>query len=224
MSYILDAIKKADQQRRRGEVPTLTSAAPTTAKRPLWALYGALGLGLLVLGVGIGWWSPWRTESPPLARSQVRLAEASPPRPAPTFKPAPPPTSATRQEAPAAAIDFAQPPSPGRTASAPVRAERAASPSPVLPPKAGGEAQTASPPEAKVGTRSELPMSIQQELPPLSIAMHVYSAQPRDRLVSVDNRLLREGDSVAADLKLEEILPDGMIFSYRGFRFRAAAK
>ena len=217
MSYILDAIKKADQQRRRGEVPTLTSAAPTTAKRPAWALYGALGLGLLVLGVGIGWWSPWRTEPPPIARSQVRLAEVSAPRTVPALKPAP------RQEAPAAAIDFAQPPTPGPAPVA-VRAEGAAPPSHVLPTKAGGETQSASPPEAKLGTRSELPMSIQQELPPLSIAMHVYSAQPRDRLVSVDNRLLREGDSIATDLKLEEILPDGMIFSYRGLRFRAAAK
>lgn len=58
----------------------------------------------------------------------------------------------------------------------------------------------------------------------MAVAMHAYSMQPRDRLVSVDNRLLREGDYLAADLKLEQIIPDGMIFAYRGYRFRHGVK
>ena len=67
---------------------------------------------------------------------------------------------------------------------------------------------------------SELPLAIQQELPPLSIAMHAYSSQPKDRLVSVDGRLLRESDYLTPELRLEQITPDGMIFTYRGYRFR----
>ena len=69
-------------------------------------------------------------------------------------------------------------------------------------------------------TRTELPLAMQQELPPLSVAMHAYSSQAKNRLVSIDGRVLREGDALTADLKLERITPEGMIFSYRGVRFQ----
>ena len=67
---------------------------------------------------------------------------------------------------------------------------------------------------------NELPVSIQQELPALSISVHAYSAKPADRLVGINNRMLHEGDEVAPGLKLEQITPDGMILNYKGTSFR----
>ena len=42
---------------------------------------------------------------------------------------------------------------------------------------------------------------------------------PKDRLVGINDRMLREGDSVEPGLVLEQITPDGMILSYKGYRF-----
>jgi len=54
----------------------------------------------------------------------------------------------------------------------------------------------------------------------MSVGVHAYSSKPRDRLVSINSKLLREGDQLAPDLRLEQITPDGMIFTFRDYRFR----
>ena len=202
MSYILDALRKSDQQRRRGAVPTLPEAPVTRAasERRIFLRYVLLGMVLLTLGMFIGWLRPWvnepssnapgaanRLESPPRqpvpqSRAPVQ-AEAKPARKEPPLA-----ASALKRDAPEAAVVEKKLP----MTSAPAPAQRV----------------------------SELPLAIQQELPPLSIAMHAYSSQPKDRLVSVDGRLLRESDYLTPELRLEQITPDGMIFTYRGYRFR----
>jgi len=68
-------------------------------------------------------------------------------------------------------------------------------------------------------TFAELPLSVQQDIPKLSILFHLYSGNPKDRLVGINNRTLREGDSVEPGLVLEQIIPDGMILNYKGYRF-----
>jgi general secretion pathway protein B len=47
----------------------------------------------------------------------------------------------------------------------------------------------------------------------------VYSGKPKDRLVGINDRMLREGASLGPDLVLEQITPDGMVLSYKGYRF-----
>jgi len=49
--------------------------------------------------------------------------------------------------------------------------------------------------------------------------VHAYSGQPKNRLVGIDNRMLHEGDSPSPGVRIDEITPEGMIFSYRGYRF-----
>lgn len=214
MSYILDALRKSDQQRRRGGVPTLPSAPATraAAERPAFLLYGLLGMILIAAGMAIGWLRPWVNEpsinapvadhpleSPsrqpaPLSRARAKA------EPEQARKEAPPAASASRPDAPAAAKAAVESKSP-TTNIANV---------PDVPPP--------------VQLASDLPLAIQQELPPMSIAMHAYSNQPRERLVSIDGRVLREGDYLTPELRLEQITPDGMIFSFRGHRFRRALR
>ena len=66
---------------------------------------------------------------------------------------------------------------------------------------------------------AELPLQIQQEFPRLTISVHAYSKEPKNRMVSIDSKLMREGDSPSPGLTLVQITPDGMVFSYRGYRF-----
>jgi general secretion pathway protein B len=74
--------------------------------------------------------------------------------------------------------------------------------------------------EQRVFNLHELPLSIQQDLPDLTISGHIYSNKPTLRIVNINGQILREGESVAANLKLEEITSTGIILSYQGFRFR----
>ena len=58
----------------------------------------------------------------------------------------------------------------------------------------------------------------------MTISVHAYSANPTDRLVGINNRMLREGAEVVPGLKLEQITPEGMIFGYKGYSFRRGVK
>ena len=67
---------------------------------------------------------------------------------------------------------------------------------------------------------SELPPAVQQELPKMAISMHMYSGKPANRMASINDKTLHEGDELSPGLKLKEITADGMIFSYKGYRFK----
>lgn len=64
MSYILDALKKSEQQRQHAKVPTLSSAQTPleTPKPSRFTLHVALGMSLIGAGVLIGWLQPWQTQ------------------------------------------------------------------------------------------------------------------------------------------------------------------
>lgn len=66
----------------------------------------------------------------------------------------------------------------------------------------------------------ELPLQIQQEIPVMAVQLHAYSNIPGERLVSVNSVRLREGGFLTPDIRLEQITPEGMIFSYKGYRFQ----
>jgi general secretion pathway protein B len=74
--------------------------------------------------------------------------------------------------------------------------------------------------EQRVISMTELPQAIQQEIPAMSIPLHTYSSTPGERIVGINDRLLQEGDYLAPGLKLEQIAPDGVVFSYKNYLFR----
>ena len=66
---------------------------------------------------------------------------------------------------------------------------------------------------------AELPSVLQQQLPTLSVAGFIRD-EGSGSMVIVNDRLVREGDEVAPDVKLEKILNDGLIFNYKVYRFK----
>ncbi len=70
----------------------------------------------------------------------------------------------------------------------------------------------------------ELPGDLRSGVKDLRISAHVYSDDPAFRRVAVNDNLKREGDTVAADLVVEEITERGAVFNYRGYRFRMEAR
>lgn len=79
---------------------------------------------------------------------------------------------------------------------------------------------TAGRTEKTIPDLRELSPAVQREIPSITFTMLVYSEVPGDRMIRINGKLMREGDEVASGLKLEEIVPGGAVFSYRGQRFR----
>jgi general secretion pathway protein B len=232
MSYILEALKKSDQQRQRGATPTLPTAPVAIAapKQPMFFYYGLLAAVLLIAGILIGWLRPWQADQPTPATATFtdKSPISAPPQTAPPHQPEPPGIARmTAQELPPPNSTSAMPPAPMVVATKPDTPAPAKTETRGTPPKtvAAAPASVLEKPadtaqEQKAIPLAELPLQIQQEIPAMTIPLHAYSSKPKDRLVSINDRMLREGDSLTPGLRLEQITPDGLIFSYKGYRFR----
>jgi len=202
MSYILDALKKSDQQRQRGATPTLQAAQITAARpqHPLFIHYGLLAVALLGAGIMIGWLHPWQQEQM-LPETKPIAAESPVPIPQQVE-----PASKQVEPAPSEKTGDTTFVSAGPGTAEPV------------PDKRAELADVA--PEQEAIPLIELPPAIQQEIPGMTVQLHAYSSNPIERLVSVNSTRLREGENLMPGLRLEQITPDGMIFSYKGYRFQ----
>lgn len=236
MSYILEALRKSDQQRQRGAAPTLHTAPPPmpVSSQSRGTRNALLAVALLGAGILLGWLRPWQSAPPAPATGTApppgaHPAPAAPPplvvpqAPAPRAESATPTPGPIPRPAPVGGIANAP-----RKLPLPIRIEPTR-PSLVVTPDIRKDAVTMDipppvvpsdmKPEIKAIPQSELPASIQQEIPAMSIALHAYTATPGDRMVMINDRMLRQGDSLAAGLRLEQITPDGLILGYKGYRF-----
>ena len=213
MSYILDALKRAESERDRGAVPTLNTPLPTRAAasrsgRPvLYAVIGGAVL-LLVLAALISRWlfsSPSPQAEPIVVASPVVQAKPAPvpvpPSPAPVIAPAT--TALQSQPLVPAARALPEP------TTAPVL-----TPAPVPTP-----APIAKPAAAPIVALNELPEALRRELPPLKAGGAMVSDIPANRMLIINGQLLHEGEAVVPGLVLENIGLRTALLSYKGQRF-----
>jgi general secretion pathway protein B len=92
-------------------------------------------------------------------------------------------------------------------------------PAAIAPPVAAARSTDAAPVPF-----ADLPLAIQQEIPKLSIQFHMYSRNPANRMVGINNRMQHEGDQVEPGLTLEQITADGMVLRYKEYRFLAGTR
>ncbi|MGH8808661.1 MAG: general secretion pathway protein GspB [Noviherbaspirillum sp.] len=225
MSYILEALKKAEAE-RNGSVPRTQHAPPPyskagkrrTAARKPW-LWIALAASACVL-IGLLWFGATRTNPqraapvppPPATPLQVQAPQAAPR--AATL----PPVAAAPEPKPAAPIAQQERPVPKSKEDVVKKAPEKTHPPAVEAPKPAPVA----PAEAPIATLRELPELIQREIPPLAIGGYIYSGNKADRSILINNRLLREGDEVVPGLLLEKMTPAGMVLNYKGYRYRTS--
>jgi len=209
MSYILDALKKAETERGEGAAPAphfppiFQGRHPARGRwsgRLLWALPVALAGALIGFG-----WLRWQRPAPAPAAPVPKLASAAAPEVA-----VPPPKA--KAPARSALIHGAR--------HAHAHAHPAREPKEKAPAAKPAAAPVAPAAEASVASLRDLPAAIRQRIPPLATSGYLYAGNPADRSVVLNNRLLREGDRVAPGLTLEKLLPDGMVLNYEGHRFR----
>jgi hypothetical protein len=82
------------------------------------------------------------------------------------------------------------------------------------------ETEKPPPDKTKLYSLNELPSSIREKLPEFSLSVFLYADEPDARMVRVNGNRMKEGQYLTTGLKLEEIIPDGVIFSYMHYRFR----
>ena len=68
--------------------------------------------------------------------------------------------------------------------------------------------------------RKDLPPELQLQLPPMKFAGHTYADEPRQRMIIINNKILREGDSIDGETKLVEVIWEGVILEYKGVTFK----
>ena len=193
MSFILDALKKAEHDRLRARVPSIATVHEgPQRRRPLWPW---LLTGAVLLNAAAGL-AVFRLARPPIARvgRGTTAVVASPPPvgtqglpAAPPVAPAmPPPVSReTTPQAPASVPD-----PPARTA----RLERSA-------------------PAPEPGPRARRPVS------EMKLEVLVYSENTAERAVYIDGQRYVEGDHIAGGFTIAEIVRDRVILRGNGQRF-----
>ena len=225
MSYILDALKKADAQRERDPArgihaqpaPLPTLQQPGIGRRPwFWA---AAAAGIAVLAIA-GWFHSQdaaQVQRAPVATSDVASPRSSgvpaaAPAPLGTTAPAPAPVGAA--PAPEPVADAVLPP-PAPVAPAAVAA------APVPPPAA---ARPLAPPAAAPVAAGEPPIGngMPADAPKLAISGGVYSANRAQRMLIVNGQVVNEGADLGGGIVLEEIRPKAAVLRFRGGRYNVA--
>ena len=197
MSYILDALRRADAERERGAVPGIhAQQVPVHAARahrgPAPWVWMAGGAGLLLLAM-LAWQLMGDEEPAPVM--------ASLPPPLPQTPAAPAPRAPATVSLPPIAVDTERP------RPAPARPEAARAP------------VAASAPEARVPTLQELPEAVRRQIPPMTVGGSIYSKDAASRFLIINGQIFHERDKITPDLVLQEIKLKAAVLSYKGQRF-----
>jgi general secretion pathway protein B len=200
MSYILDALRKSQAERERGQVPGLdaqpeppaaSAAEPARAGRAGGPLVGA-GVGV-VLAVGAAWW--WWPAAAPVVAVPALPAPAPAAVPATALPALPAPQLPVVVSAPPPAPSLAPPPAP--------------------PPAV---AAVPAPPGPRPIPLAQLTAEQRRELPPLVLGGSIWSESTLGRFVIVNGQVAREGEAAAPGVVVEQIGPRSVLVRWRGLR------
>ena len=224
MSYILDALKKAEQEREIGRVPGIVSGHEQVGRRSvnrwLW-LVGVLAVNAIVLAIVL-WPQSDTSAIAPVA------AVVAPPAPEPT-----------KQRSRAPVITVVQPvveakpvrPAPARESKPPA----ALRPLPPLAeplqatsvevPVARATAVAALSPNNNLPVWPQVSSQLFQQINSgLHLDVHVYSELPDQRFVLINMQKYNEGEQLQEGPVVDEITPEDVILSFRGQRFRVQSQ
>lgn len=245
MSYILDALKKADAERALGVVPGLHArvlpvapghAEASAAERALrWG--GATGL--LVMSGVLLWQlihAPGVAPDEPATPSvDVTGFKVPPEHSEPVLRASPDPSEAgSRRAAPPKASEASVPGLDLKLERSldslpPVREDRSDARGDARGDARndGNDAKTDARARHRsdgsgIETLSQLPEHIRRELPVFSISGSIYTENPADRLLIVNGRIYHEGDELSPGLTFEHMLPKAAILRYKNYRYQLA--
>ena len=234
MSYILDALRKAERDRQLGRTPTLedVTQAPASVGKPkptartLALIALVLGLAIvlvLVMGrsqdaalpdIPVANAPPASVPAAPIeaqAQAQAQEAQVEP------IAPAPDPTMATEslddlvepvQDQPVTEEEIAESQADAAELDVAVADE----------PVEGATAAAIPQSEPVTGPRllRDLPESYRSQFPALRVDVHVYNDEPAKRWVMVNGTKYQEASTMVEGPRISEISAEGMVLDYRG--------
>lgn len=212
MSYILDALQKANAQRHQGAVPVLDSGVihagmaarqPGTGRRWIW-LASCLAGGLMLTSVW--WWFGRAAPATPAAASESTAV------PSAVLAPAPAASSSDEQLSTLANSRVFE--SRGPILAAP----------PAAPAPAPATTSTPTPSSSAAGSPNAtadaaVALASASDTAGLTVTGSTYSANPQHRMLIVNGQVVREGQELRPGLRLEVIGPRSAILDDRGRRF-----
>ncbi|MEE4381035.1 MAG: general secretion pathway protein GspB [Pseudomonadales bacterium] len=193
MSYLLDALRRSEEERRRGETPDLSTrhGARTVRRRRRDGNGVIVAVALVLALAAFAGGVLWQRASLGGAETAAAPAPAAPGDPGPAPGPAPAPRTAAEAERPAAPIPRGPVPQPGAPAPSPAPA--------ASPAMAAGPVPLAA-----------LAPELRRRMPALELTTHVFAPDPALRQVAVNGVVYREGDRIG-ELVLERITEDGVV-------------
>lgn len=208
MSYILDALRKSEQERQRGKVPdyhsTPVSDSDDTGKKNYWpVIIAAIVVANVLIVFGLWQYLAGPAETVDLPTEMLQADPIQPP---------------AREQVPATRSDVQALPQPTTRV-----------PEPVSEPKPQPEpARTEPEPDVSVREPSigyvpqleELPSSQRNSIPDLMFSSHMYSSMPKYRSVIINGKRLKEGQRYNQDLIVREITDTGVIMSHGSTLFQ----
>ncbi len=216
MSYILDALKKAERERGLARVPTLTTVhelRDPQRTRP-WIIAGviafcAAALSVLLLMVfGVYVWPPEPSQITSKPAGSEILPETIPHREE---------TPAAQQ--PQAAVAAAARDSAARkTEIAPKANPQELNPDLLKTQHSQLPASDLSGQAPEPGSTPATAMSLREAADKMSLSILMYSDNPAERLVFINGSKYLEGDYVEGPYLLESITQDGAVLSHGGER------
>lgn len=240
MSLILDALKKAEQDRHVGQAPVLDEmlVRPTHVvhrhvnRQPQdVALVAAIAAALLFAVAGILYWL-WpstmqkpaiSTSLPAVKNAPIQVAPSGPTEPAHALRIDPERLSAPLADAPEEPFDVAD---TGASEASTMedlendggqqsRSQRVLPIEP-LPETPAATIVTTPPAAPSARPLKQMPPSFRNEFPKLVVDVHVYDDNPLRRFILVNGKKYREADALLEGPRVIEIAPDGVVVEHRG--------
>ncbi|WP_020649718.1 general secretion pathway protein GspB [Solimonas variicoloris] len=245
MSYILEALRRAERERQMGKAPSVEALTQgggggTAAGVPgrIWLLAGSTA-AIAAAALALLLWPAPQPAPPapgPVAAMPAPAAVSTTPETAPAAPPDTPPLpAAIEDDAALASLDDVSTPEPQPPATAveaaplqpqdvarPPAPETVPAPTPI---PAGTTVVSGTAPAsatilvpAGATVLREMPDAYRAQFPVAALDVHVYDADPARRWVMIAGKRYREGDTVAGGPLIERIVDNGVVFDYGGAR------
>jgi general secretion pathway protein B len=226
MSLILDALKKSEAQRQRGQIPTLTTPSMRSSRlyqeetRPGKWWWISIILIVFALGITTVWW--WQmdksvafvpTVAAPIAPITTASTAIFPEKQTVEKKQVAAPEKTNTETVPAKSASEANP-LDNKKIAAPTNTTTFSDP----PKQAVIEVTTPISPAVETSSApylSTMASDLRQHLPTMKLSMHVYTNEPSKRFAIIDGQRVNEGSTIGNAI-VERINTEGVIVSVQG--------
>ncbi len=213
MSFILDALRKSENERQQSEVPSISDvpAVVHSTRLPTWAVASIAALSATILLLGWAWWHSTDGGEVAVADGgEVAVADGGEVAVADGgsigLRPG---TPAVSRPATSGAVR--------NLAWEPVAASRPAAASPA-------SRAVAATPTIVFGPPTMMELIVAGSIfPELTLELHVYSATASERFVRINSASYREGEVLADGPRVLSITAEGVILDYRDQSFLLSA-